>query len=289
MLCLASVFQEISSFTFQHTPTTHNALSGEKSKIGVPAQKQRLEKLTLSAKGRGSKDDFDDLISSTIPKTSFGADAVPEGQRPANEYLDLIRSPMFSWAMQDKGNNGLLIRLAVVYAAVFAVIGFPIAGATYTQDGFLLQKVAAANVGTMSLELVLLARLYSGWGYVGSRLQSKVVEFEETGWYDGALEEKSEKEKARDLFLYRSEVRPVEDRLKLFTSVAAGVWLASIIGLNAATSMKPVFDEYDVKMLGTLQYNEKLADVAAQQSGGRPTYCENRYYRAIANGGQGCN
>jgi hypothetical protein len=63
--------------------------------------------------------------------------------------------------------------------------GFPIAGATFTQDGFLLQKIAASNVGTLGLVLVLLIRLYSGWGYAGSRLQSKVIEFE--GTYEETL------------------------------------------------------------------------------------------------------
>ena len=58
--------------------------------------------------------------------------------------------------------------------------GFPIAGATFTQDGYLLQKIAASNVGTLGLVLVLLIRLYSGWGYAGSRLQSKVIEYEGT-------------------------------------------------------------------------------------------------------------
>jgi len=56
--------------------------------------------------------------------------------------------------------------------------GFPIAGATFTQDGFLLQKIAASNVGTLGLVLMLLVRIYSGWGYAGSRLQSKVIEYE---------------------------------------------------------------------------------------------------------------
>ena len=60
------------------------------------------------------------------------------------------------------------------------ISGFPIAGATFTQDGFLLQKVAASNVGTLGLVLVLLVRLYSGWGYAGARLQSKVIEYEGT-------------------------------------------------------------------------------------------------------------
>lgn len=61
--------------------------------------------------------------------------------------------------------------------------GFPIAGATFTQDGFLLQKIAASNVGTLGLVLVLLIRLYSGWGYAGSRLKSKVIEYEGKHFY----------------------------------------------------------------------------------------------------------
>ena len=56
--------------------------------------------------------------------------------------------------------------------------GFPISGATFTQDGFLLQKVVASNVGTLGVVLALLVRLYTGWGYAGARLQSKVIEYE---------------------------------------------------------------------------------------------------------------
>ena len=57
---------------------------------------------------------------------------------------------------------------------------FPISGATFTDDGYLLQKIAASNVGTLGFVLVLLIRLYSGWGYAGARLQSKVIEYEGT-------------------------------------------------------------------------------------------------------------
>jgi hypothetical protein len=34
---------------------------------------------------------------------------------------------------------------------------------------------------------------------------------------------------------------------------------------------------------------DKLSDVAAKASNGRPTYCDSRYYRAVAGGGQGCD
>lgn len=69
------------------------------------------------------------------PETSFGADAVPENQRPVNEFLDVTSQPMFGWASLESGNKGLLTRLAVVYSVLFAAVCYPIAGATFTQEG----------------------------------------------------------------------------------------------------------------------------------------------------------
>lgn len=222
-------------------------------------------------------------------ETTFGAENVPVEQRPSNEYLNLIQQPTFGWASQDSGDVGLVIRLAVLYGALFGLVCYPISGATYVNEGYLLQKLTSSNVGAMSVVLVMVLRLYSGWGYIGSRLQSKVIEYEETGWYDGDFEEKSDAEKARDLFLYRSNVKPVEERLKKFTLVVGGVWVASCLALNVASSMKPTFNQYDPNMLKKLTYDDKVAEVVSRESNGRPTYCENRYYRAVANGGQGCN
>jgi len=50
-----------------------------------------------------------------------------------------------------------------------------------------------------------------------------------------------------------------------------------------------IFNQYDPAMLERLSYDDKLTDVVRSQSNGRPSYCESRYYRAIANGGQGKN
>ncbi|KAL7541776.1 hypothetical protein ACHAWF_007029 [Thalassiosira exigua] len=225
--------------------------------------------------------------SARRPETTFGAENVPVDQRPSNEYLNLIRQPTFGWASQESGDAGLVLRLAVVYVTFFSVVCYPISGATWVTEGFFLQKTTASNVGAMSVVFVLVLRLYSGWGYIGSRLQSKVIEYEETGWYDGDFEEKSDSEKARDLFLYRSNVRPVEERLKKFALGVGGTWLASCLALNVATSSNPLFNQYDPRMLEKLSYDDKVAEVVQRQSNGRPTYCENRYYRAVANGGQG--
>ena len=107
--------------------------------------------------------------SSPRPQTTFGAENVPVDQRPSNEYLNLIQQPTFNWASQDSGDIGLGIRLAVIYVALFALVCYPISGATYVNDGFELQKLTSSNVGAISVIFVLVLRLYSGWGYIGSR------------------------------------------------------------------------------------------------------------------------
>jgi len=227
--------------------------------------------------------------SDTNALYSFGAEVVPEGQRPVNEYLDMKQAPLFGWGTNEVGMKGLLIRLGIVYSVVFFAVGFPIAGATYTSDGFLLQKICAANVGTIGFLLLLLVRIYSGWGYIGSRLQNKIIEYEETGWYDGNFEKKTEAELKRDQFLFQSDVQPAVDRLKLVSLCAAGLWVASCVGLNTAEKLKPKFNDYDPRVLQAVIMDEQFANAAAAENvNNRPTYCDSRYYRAIANGGQGC-
>jgi hypothetical protein len=39
--------------------------------------------------------------------TAFGAEIVPEGQRPVNEYLDMRRAPLFDWASEETGTVGV--------------------------------------------------------------------------------------------------------------------------------------------------------------------------------------
>jgi hypothetical protein len=244
------------------------------------AQRRRHVQELRVAKNSG--DEFESLR----PTTSFGSEAVPEGQRPVNEYLDVTKQPLFGWAAT--GTMGLLTRLVVFYSAIFGLVCYPISGATFTQDGYLLQKLTASSVGAAFVILLLMIRLYSGWGYIGQRLSSKVIEYEETGWFDGDWEEKTEIELKRDRMLFNSEVKPVVDRLKVFTIGSGGLLLASILSYNVAISAKPMFNQYDPSMLERLSYDDKLADSAATYTGGRPAYCDSRYYSAVANGGQGC-
>lgn len=84
-----------------------------------------------------------------LPEVSFGAEVVPDGQRPVNEYLDMRQAPLFNWGSNEVGGSGvsfqifcisgtcgfrtnnlnsaipsnqLLLRLAVLYAGAFALV-----------------------------------------------------------------------------------------------------------------------------------------------------------------------
>jgi Conserved in the green lineage and diatoms 27 len=221
------------------------------------------------------------------PETNFGSENVPEAQRPINEYLDVTNQPFFSWAENDM--PGLLLRFVVFYVVMFGTICYPISSATFTQDGYVIQKLVSSNVGALFVSLLLLFRIYSGYEYLGQRLSSKVIEYEETGWYDGNVEEKSSTELQRDRMLYTNQVKPVIDRLKLVGMGGTTLFVGSVLLLNVVLSANPMFNQYDPEVLQRLSYDDKLADSAAVNTGGKPAYCDSRYYRAVANGGLGCN
>lgn len=223
------------------------------------------------------------------PETNFGSVNVPEAQRPINEYLDVTNQPFFTWARDSTTNLELFLRFGFVYMIFFVTICYPISGATFTQEGYLLHQLLSSNVGAMGVTMLLLLRVYTGYDYIGQRLQSKYIEYEETGWYDGDVETKTKTELLRDRMLYTSQVQPIVERLRLFVTVGTTYFIGSIILLNVVLTKYPVFDQYDPDVLNRLSYDDRLADSAAINTNGKPAYCDSRYYRAIANGGLGCN
>ena len=223
------------------------------------------------------------------PETNFGSENVPVAQRPINEYLDVTNQPFFTWARDSQTNSDLLLRFGLFYSIMFTTICYPISGATFTQDGYVLHKLASSNVGAIFVTMLLLLRVYTGYDYIGQRLQSKYIEYEETGWYDGDVEIKTKTELLRDRMLYSSQVQPIVERLRLFVTAGTTYFVGSVILLNVVLTKYPVFDQYDPDVLTRLSYDDKLADSAAVNTNGKPAYCDSRYYRAIANGGLGCN
>ncbi|MQL74929.1 hypothetical protein Taro_007295 [Colocasia esculenta] len=124
---------------------------------------------------------------------------VPLEQQPVNEYQALSTSLLFSWAAGDLGRY--CSRLAFTGAAFSLFVGLPVAAfgrghAADPQIDVLRCALGAASTGLLAVTLAVL-RMYLGWAYVGNRLLSATVEYEETGWYDGQEQERERDKKKK--------------------------------------------------------------------------------------------
>lgn len=162
---------------------------------------------------------------------------MPRDQRPVNELKALRASPLYDWACLPP--SGLASRCASALAGVTLLLSAPIAAATFDPATELPQLALAASAGSLLVLLLLLVRTYLGWDHVGGRLLAAVVEYEETGWYDGQRFVKPPRVLARDRLLGAYEALPALARLRTAlgaTALALGLACAS---LGAVQSQAP--------------------------------------------------
>lgn len=227
---------------------------------------------------------------------------VPFEQRPVNEYSALKDSILYSWAELSPGS--FFLRLGGLWLVTFTVLAAPIAAASFNPGKDPLKFALAAGIGTLLLVCLVVLRIYLGWSYVGDRLLSAVVPYEETGWYDGQMWVKPPEVLARDRLLGSYKVKPVINLLKQ-TLVGTGALLVGVVSLFAfaapvedflhslneppsAASSKPSLRKEELLRLPVeVMQDDDLAAAAAEAADGRPVYCRDRYYRALA-GGQYC-
>ncbi|KAM7520415.1 hypothetical protein LguiB_019377 [Lonicera macranthoides] len=229
---------------------------------------------------------------------------VPFEQRPVNEYSSLKDGPLYSWG--ELSPAAFFLRLGGLWLVTFTVLGAPIAAASFSPSKEPLQFVLAAGTGTLFLVSLIVLRIYLGWSYVGDRLLSAVIPYEESGWYDGQMWVKPPEILARDRLLGSYKVKPVIKLLKQ-TLVGTGALLVTAVLLFAfATPVEDFFQNtYATKSASKIntkfnirkeelsrlpaevRANDDLAAAAADAADGRPVYCRDRYHRALA-GGQYC-
>ncbi|POO00756.1 hypothetical protein TorRG33x02_033870 [Trema orientale] len=235
---------------------------------------------------------------------------VPFEQRPVNEYSSLKDGTLYSWG--ELGPGQFFLRLGGLWLVTFTALGVPIAAASFNPSREPLRFVLAAGTGTLFLVSLIVLRIYLGWSYVGDRLLSAVIPYEESGWYDGQMWVKPPEVLARDRLLGSYKVKPVVKLLKQ-TLVGTGALLVTAVLLFIfATPVEDFFHttfstkenpsnvpasklntnfnlrkEDLLKLPGEVMADDDLAAAAAETADGRPVYCRDRFYRALA-GGQYC-
>ncbi|KAL8229229.1 hypothetical protein R6Q57_014129 [Mikania cordata] len=230
---------------------------------------------------------------------------VPFEQRPVNEYSSLKEGPLYSWG--ELKPTSFFLRLGGLWLVTFTLLGIPVSAASFNPSTDPLRFLLAAGTGTLFLVSLVVLRIYLGWSYVGDRLLSAVIPYEESGWYDGQMWVKPPEILARDRLLGSYKVKPVVKLLKQ-TLVGTGVLLVTAVSLIifatpvedfiqktfaieeniAATKTSANMSKEELLRLPLdVKADDDLAAAAAEAADGRPVYCRDRYYRALA-GGQYC-
>ena len=217
------------------------------------ASSSRGSSLWCRATGMNGEDDkdnksgFGDNLGSSSWQTSPRVSAkitgdadcpVPSDQQPIVEYKSLEANDFFKLASTPLPD--FLQRCFILFLATDMLIGLPIAHETYFDPAVtnaplavrVIETVVAGSGASIAVVTLFILRLYFGWSYVGNRLLSASVVYEETGWYDGETWVKSTEIRERDRLMSLYQVKPIVERLKKILLACSLLITLSIVSLG---------------------------------------------------------
>ncbi|AFY33943.1 CGLD27 family protein [Calothrix sp. PCC 7507] len=159
-------------------------------------------------------------------KSSVSNCPVPTEQQPLNEYEEL----KISWLFRDCTSNrrSYITRIAWIWGLSWLVAG-PVAAASFPPHKYIGQFILCSAAGASIGVVLVLVRLYLGWFYVGDRLSSPTVFYEESGWYDGQTWTKPKELLNRDRLIVSYEIKPILRRLQFTFAGLAGMFIIGTI------------------------------------------------------------
>ena len=150
---------------------------------------------------------------------------VPKEQQPTNEFLELSNSKLFALPKSSKKFSIILISTWLVAFFIFLVIS---SGSSYFHT-YLLKYIFLSFFGSLSVPLLITIRLFLGWTHIYKRLTSEIIEYEESGWYDGQIWNKPSELKEKESLIASIEVKPILKNLTQVTSVIISLILIGIL------------------------------------------------------------
>ena len=156
---------------------------------------------------------------------------VPKEQQPTNEYIELSKSIIFSWA---KTKQSLIIVLIKFWLAGFILFILISSGSVYFKTS-ILKYILLSFFTSLSIPLLISIKLYLGWKHVFKRLTSERVEYEESGWYDGQVWIKPIVLKEKESLIASIEVKPILDNLIQIFSIFSVLALTGILLFQYST------------------------------------------------------
>ncbi|CAN4079750.1 unnamed protein product [Withania somnifera] len=176
---------------------------------------------------------------------------VPFEQRPVNEYSSLKDETLYSWA--ELGRGAFFLRLGGLWLVTFTVLGVPIAAASFNTAKILARDRLLGSYKVKPIIKMLKQTLVG----TGALLVAAV-----------------------SLFIFAT---PVEDFIRnTFTTKEN-----SLSSTSTNSTKLSIRKEELLTLPLEVKEDDDLAKAAAEAADGRPVYCRDRYYRALA-GGQYC-
>ena len=150
---------------------------------------------------------------------------VPKDQQPSNEFIELSKSPVFSWPKTKKSLILVLIKFWITSFVLFLVIS---SGSAYFKL-FTMKYILLSFFTSLSIPLLISIRLYLGWNHIFKRLTSEKVEYEESGWYDGKVWIKPLVLKEKESLIASIEVKPILKNIIQILSIISVFALSGIL------------------------------------------------------------
>ena len=150
---------------------------------------------------------------------------VPKEQQPTNEFIELSKSITFSW---PKTKISLILVLIKFWLVTFVIFLFISSGSIYFKTS-ILKYFLLSLFTSLSIPLLISIRLYLGWNHVFKRLTSEIVEYEESGWYDGQVWIKPLLLKEKESLIASIEVKPILKNLIQIFSIISVLALSGIL------------------------------------------------------------
>jgi len=137
---------------------------------------------------------------------------VPKDQIPIEEYLQLKKSWFFSWPF---GNASELIIKLIASWLIILPINLILSSGSQTLSKNWTELIIVSLVISLGFPFLLLLRQILSWKYIKSRLLSEIIEYEETGWYDGQNWRKPYDWNDKDKLIAQHELSPVIENIKV--------------------------------------------------------------------------
>ncbi|MBR8834816.1 MAG: CGLD27 family protein [Stigonema ocellatum SAG 48.90 = DSM 106950] len=151
---------------------------------------------------------------------------VPTEQQPLNEYEELKSSWLFRDCTLSWGEY--ITKIAWI-GGFSALLSEPVVAASFPPQKYIPQFMLCTAAGASIGVILALVRLYLGWSYVRDRLESPIIFYEESGWYDGQTWTKPQSVLMRDRLIVTYQIQPIIQRLQITFAGLAVLFVAGTI------------------------------------------------------------